>query len=71
MINIISWFGTIVSIIGSFAVAQAYYKLGYILFMFGSLSWLIVAYAKRDRSLGVLNGVFLLANILGVYNNFL
>lgn len=70
MINILSWFGTFVSILGSFAVASAWFKIGYVLFMLGSLSWLIVAYAKRDRALGVLNGTFFVANILGVYNNF-
>lgn len=70
MINIISWFGTIVSILGSFAVASKYYQIGYILFTFGSLAWLIVAYAKRDKALGVLNGTFFMANLLGIYNNF-
>ena len=70
MLNILSWFGTLVSILGSFAVASAMFKLGYVLFTFGSLSWLIVAFVRRDRSLGVLNGTFFLANLLGIYNNF-
>jgi hypothetical protein len=70
MLNILSWFGTLVSILGSFAVASAMFKLGYVLFTFGSLAWLIVAFVRRDRSLGVLNGTFFLANLLGIYNNF-
>jgi hypothetical protein len=70
MINVLSWFGTLVSILGSFAVASAMFKLGYVLFTFGSLAWLIVAFVRRDRSLGVLNGTFFVANLLGIYNNF-
>jgi len=70
MLNILSWFGTVVSILGSFAVACKYFEIGYILFTLGSLSWLIVAYKKRDKALGVLNGTFFVANLLGIYNNF-
>jgi hypothetical protein len=70
MLNILSWFGTFVSILGSFAVASAMFKIGYVLFTFGSLSWLIVAFCKRDKALGVLNGTFFAANLLGIYNNF-
>jgi hypothetical protein len=70
MITFVSWFGTFVSILGSFAVASAMFKIGYVLFTFGSLSWLIVAWVKRDKALGVLNGTFFAANLLGIYNNF-
>ena len=70
MINIISWFGTFVSIVGSFAVASKMFQIGYVLFTFGSLAWLIVAFVKRDKALGVLNGTFFAANLLGIYNNF-
>ena len=70
MINILSWFGTFVSILGSFAVASKMFQIGYVLFTFGSLSWLIVAWVKRDKALGVLNGTFFMANLLGIYNNF-
>jgi hypothetical protein len=70
MITFVSWFGTVVSILGSFAVASAMFKIGYVLFTFGSLSWLIVAFCKRDKALGVLNGTFFAANLLGIYNNF-
>lgn len=70
MINVLSWFGTFVSILGSFAVASKMFQIGYVLFTFGSLSWLIVAWVKRDKALGVLNGTFFMANLLGIYNNF-
>jgi hypothetical protein len=66
--TILAWFGTVCSILGSFMVAMALFNLGYILFFLGSVSWLIVALTRKDVSLAVLNGTFLLANILGIYN---
>lgn len=66
MINKISWFGTLASVCGSFVVAAQYYRVGYVLFLLGSVSWLIVAVARRDKALGFLNGCFLFANLLGL-----
>ena len=70
MIKYISWFGTMVSIIGAFCVASQVILPGYILFSMGSISWLYVVFVKRDNALCVLNGTFFLANILGLYNAF-
>jgi hypothetical protein len=70
MLNLLSWFGTVVSILGSFAVACKFFEIGYVLFTLGYLSWLFVAYKKSDKALAVLNGTFFMANLLGIYNNF-
>ena len=70
MITFVSWFGTVASIFGAFAVATQMFQIGYVLFTFGSLSWLIVAFVRKDKSLGVLNGTFFVANLIGIYNNF-
>ena len=70
MITFVSWFGTLTSILGSFAVATKMFQIGYVLFTFGSLAWLIVAFVRKDKSLGVLNGTFFVANVIGIYNNF-
>ena len=70
MINKISWVGTLSSIIGAFIVASQLFFLGYCFFIIGSLSWLLVGYYRKDKSLIVLNGTFFLANILGLYNSF-
>lgn len=70
MITFVSWLGTVASIIGSFAVANKMFQIGYVLFTIGSLSWLLVAFVRKDKSLGVLNGTFFAANLLGIYNNF-
>lgn len=70
MITFVSWFGTLTSIFGSFLVATKHFQIGYILFTFGSLSWLLVAYWKRDKALGVLNATFFTANVVGLANFF-
>jgi hypothetical protein len=67
----IAWIGTITSIAGSFLVAMQFYKIGYCLFLIGSLCWLFVAMVKRDRALALLNFTFFIANIVGIYNAFL
>ena len=66
----IAWIGTVASIAGSFIVAMQLYLVGYLLFITGSISWLIVAYRSKDRALITLNSAFLLANLIGVYNAF-
>ena len=70
MLTLVSWFGTLTSIIGSFLVANKMFQLGYVLFTFGSISWLIVAIVKRDKALGTLNATFFVANVMGLINFF-
>ena len=64
----ISWFGTTASIIGSFVVAMQILTIGYSLFICGSLSWFVVGIKRKDTALITMNGVFFLANLLGLYN---
>ena len=64
----LSWIGTLTSIIGSFLVAFGLAVMGYGFFIVGSLSWLIVAVRTRNSALGVLNGTFFCANIIGLIN---
>jgi len=68
--NLISWVGTATSIVGSFAIAFGLVQLGYSLFIVGSASWLYVGFANRDRALITLNGVFFIANLIGLYRAF-
>jgi hypothetical protein len=68
MMKFTAWLGTVTSIAGSFSVAFQSYTFGYMLFMLGSISWLTVAAYRKDFALGVLNGTFLVANIIGLYN---
>lgn len=63
-----AWIGTISSILGSFLVAMGIFSVGYISFLVGSVSWLVVAWRRRDRALATLNGTFMLANLIGIWN---
>jgi hypothetical protein len=62
----LAWIGTIASIMGSFLVALGIMGSGYICFITGSISWLIIAAIRQDKALGVLNGAFLIANVIGI-----
>lgn len=64
----ISWIGTLSSVAGSFTVALKFLMLGYGLFLVGSVSWLAVGLHRRDGALVALNGAFLAANLIGIYN---
>jgi hypothetical protein len=68
LITLVSWFGTFTSILGSFAVANKMFQIGYVLFTLGSMSWLFVGLKRQDRSLALLNGTFFIANLTGLYN---
>lgn len=62
----IAWIGTSTSILGSFLVAFGIVLAGYTSFLVGSAAWLIVAWKRRDKALGLLNGTFFCANIVGL-----
>ena len=64
----IKYFGTFSSIIGAFAVASQLFLFGYLCFALGSIAWLHIGVKSNDKPLILLNGVFLVANILGLYN---
>ncbi len=68
--KLISWAGTIASIIGAFLMAFGVVLTGYIFFAVGSVSWLFVGYTTRDNALMLLNGTFFVANIIGLYRAF-
>ena len=66
----IKWIGTISSIIGAFSVAYHMFLFGYACFIVGSVSWLYIGIKTKDKPLVTLNGVFFIANILGLYNAY-
>jgi hypothetical protein len=70
VLSALGWFGTIVSVIGSFAVAFGFMFYGYCFFVTGATAWAIVARAKRDNALLVLQGFFFCANIVGLIRNY-
>ena len=64
----LKWFGTVSSVAGSFLVGMTFTFVGYCLFIAGAVSWLWVGYKTRDKALIILNGFFMLANMIGLYN---
>ena len=62
------WLGTLASIVGSFLVALQFMLVGYSCFLVGSIAWLYIGVTRGDKPLVVLNGAFLIANLIGFYN---
>ena len=65
--NKLQWFGTVSSVLGSFIVALGFTLIGYLAFLFGAITWLVVGFVSKNKPLIVLNGFFLAANMIGLY----
>lgn len=68
-LKLISWLGTINSIIGAFLVANGIFLVGYCIFASGAILWLIVAKMQKNEAMFFLELVFLIANINGIIIN--
>ena len=64
----IEFIGTACGILGAFSVALKCGAFGYPLFIFSSACLLISAIQKGQRNFIVLQAVFLVSNMIGVYN---
>lgn len=70
MKNLVSWIGTLTSIIGAFLMAFGFVKFGYCFFTVGSASWLAIGIIAKDKALLTLNATFFVANVIGLYRAF-
>ena len=72
MNNTWGWLGTITGIAGGSLVALnfSHSKYGYIFFMVSAISWVIQGTKNNDKSLVLLNTVFVCVNTLGIYHWF-
>lgn len=68
MIKFFETFGTICGIIGAFLVALKYGQWGYPFFFASSMCLLYSAIRLGQRNYIALQGVFLSANIVGLFN---
>ena len=66
--KILSWIGTVASILGAYLVALQFILVGYIAFSVGSLTWFFVGVKRKDSALIVMNATFFVANMIGLYN---
>ena len=64
------WLGTIAGVVGAMLIALniGQVGMGFILFTVSSTLWLIAGWMHREMSLVVLQGVFLVIDIVGIYN---
>lgn len=68
MIRVIEFLGTLAGILGAFLVACKMPEMGYPFFLISSICLTYSAVRQRQWNLMALQGVFLLANILGLVN---
>lgn len=67
-LGILGVLGAVTGIAGALIVAlHLWMVVGYMLFLVSSLSWLIVGYLTENRSLMVMNTVFTIINMIGLY----
>lgn len=61
--------GAAYGIIGALLVASGYrLDIGYVLFLLSSLSWVFFGALYNEKSILVMNIVFAIINIIGLYN---
>ena len=64
----ISWTATVLSVLGAFMVANGINLLGYTCLILGSLGWGYIGIVNKDNALTTMQGIFLMANIMGLHN---
>jgi hypothetical protein len=68
MIKALETIGTICGIIGAFLVAMKFGQYGYPFFFVSSFCLMLSAIALRQRNFIALQGVFFVANVIGLFN---
>jgi hypothetical protein len=68
MIKALETIGTIWGIIGAFLVAMKMGDIGYPFFFVSSFCLMITAISLRQRNFIALQGVFFVANVIGLFN---
>lgn len=65
----IRWIGTIAGICGGVLIALniAISKYAFLIFLVSSISWLIQGYKNKDNALVLLNIVFIVIDLIGIY----
>ena len=68
MLKFLETLGTLCGIIGAFLVAMKYGNWGYPFFFISSLCLMVSAIGFKQRNFIALQGVFFLANVIGLFN---
>lgn len=68
ILKFLMWSGSAYGITGALCVATHFdLVLGYVFFLLSSLSWIWVGYLQRNLALFLMNFVFGIINIIGLY----
>jgi hypothetical protein len=68
MIKALETLGTICGIIGAFLVAMKFGQYGYPFFFVSSFCLMISAISLKQKNFIALQGVFFVANVIGLFN---
>ena len=64
----LSWIGSLTGIIGALLIATATsITIVYVFFLFSSITWIVVGGLAKNYSLLLMNIVFTIINIIGLY----
>ena len=69
VLTFLKWFGTALAVVGALAIALnlPYSGWGFVAFLVSSISWSIAGFMMKEPSLMVLQGTFVIINVLGIY----
>lgn len=66
----IKWLAMVLNVAGAFTVAFGIMLAGYAAFLVGSALWFIIGIYTNDKPLVIQSAVFGVANVIGLYNNW-
>jgi hypothetical protein len=69
MIAKIEWFGILTNLSAYMLMSQGFIKLGFIIGGFGCVALVFTSYKAKATKFILLNGAFLIINLLGVFHN--
>ena len=69
LLTFLKWIGTALAIVGALAIALniPYSGWGFVAFLVSSVCWSIAGFMMKEPSLIVLQGTFVVINLIGIY----
>ncbi len=69
LLTLLKWFGTALAVVGALAIALniPYSRWGFVAFLVSSVCWSIAGFMMKEPSLVVLQGTFVIINVIGIY----
>lgn len=69
LLTFLKWIGTTLAVVGALAIALnlPFSGWGFVAFLVSSVSWSIAGLMMKEPSLVVLQGTFVVINVIGIY----